>query len=103
MLTFEMIQDFVIVLLAICSFVVAIWGSVKAVREALAPLNTLMERLDEDERRLDRDNRRIKDLEDSNRLLLKAIDQLIEHEITNNHFDKLREVQEEIHDYLINR
>lgn len=100
---FENVQSFVTMLVAIFAVVATVWSGVKAIKEAIKPLTDLKERIEDDEKKLDNDNKRLNDLEKSNKLLLKAIDQLIEHEITNNHSDKLKEVQEEIHDYLYDK
>lgn len=100
---FEDFQSFVTVLVAISAILATVWGGVNVIKEAMKPLRVLDERVDDVEEKLDRDNRRIQDLEESNRLVLKAIDNLIGHELSGTHQEELRKVQAEIHQYLINR
>ena len=101
---FEDIQSFMVVLLSLFAVIATVWGGIKAIKEAMKPLSDITQRLDDDEEKLARDNRRIQDLEESNRLVLEAIDKLIGHEINDNDDTSgLEEVQTKIHAYLMGR
>lgn len=52
---------------------------------------------------LARDKERLDDIEASSKLTLRALMQLITHELDGNHVDKLAEVRDAIHDHLIER
>ena len=97
------VQGFFLVLVAICAAAGTIWGGVKAIKEALRPLTDLMERVDEHSRLLANDHSRLNDLEASSRLMLRAISELIEHEVSGDHIERLEQIQADISDYLINR
>lgn len=104
MIGFEDIQSFMLVLLAIFGVIATSWGAIKAVREALSPFTNLAKRIEQDEKTLNEDRKRIEELEESNRLVLKAIEKLIEHQVLSGKnetsTDDLKAVQEEIHEYL---
>lgn len=125
---FTLVVGTIIGLLAI---IATAWGGVKAIKEALSPLTnmtalvretadkvtTLTETVDEltktvnhhaqlldkDNKRLEYDREHLDDLEKSNRLMLRGISQLIEHEIHGDNEAKVQEIKEAIDDYLINR
>ena len=52
---------------------------------------------------LRRDKRRLDGIEESEKLMLRALMQLITHELDGNHVDKLAEVRDAIQDHLIER
>lgn len=92
-----------VVILAVLAAWNTVWTSIKNYREAKRPRDDEKARLDALEKHVDNDNRRLNELEESNRLMLRAISQLIEHEVTGNHDGELRKVQQDINTYLINR
>ena len=97
------IEAFFVVLIGVCTFIVLLGNVVKTVREWTRPAVDLGERLDAHDTMLSRDKQRLDELEESNRLLLRAISQLIEHEVTGNHDAELRAVKDDINRFLINR
>lgn len=52
---------------------------------------------------LKRDKERLDEIEGDDKLILRALMQLITHELDGNHVDKLAEVRDRIHDHLIER
>ena len=52
---------------------------------------------------LKRDKERLDQIDADDKLVLKALMQLITHELDGNHVDKLAEVRDAIHDHLIER
>lgn len=54
-------------------------------------------------RMLDNDNRRLQELESTNRMICKSLLVLLDHEITGNSVDKLKEAKKEMQDFLISR
>lgn len=117
--------------IGLLAIVATAWGGIKAIREALAPLRNMTdlvketaekvekltktvdklnetvdrhsELLDNDNKRLEADREHLDDLEKSNRLVLRGISQLIEHEVHGNNTEKIQATKEAIDDYLINR
>ena len=102
-MNYDSIATFVIVLLALAGAINVIGGAAKQLKALASPVTNASERLDAVESHLDNDNKRLNSLEESNKLLLRAMGALIEHETSGNHTDKLLELQNDIHNYLINR
>lgn len=86
-----------------CSFVGAIWALWKVVKEAKKPNDELKAKVDTHDRLLDTDNKRLKEVEDSNQMILKCMSVIINHEITGNGIEKMKKVRDDLQEYLINR
>lgn len=103
----EEFQTFMTVLLALCSMIAVVGGAVTVIRNAMAdalrPLKDIAKRMDDTDKKLDNDKKRLDELEESNRLMLKAMKQLLEHELSGNDRDGLVRMQHEIDEFLINR
>lgn len=110
----EDISTFWQVLIGLCAGSLSVWGVIKAVveiRRMLAkPQDAMLQKLAQLEadiaqhgRMLDNDNRRINDQDESQKLLLGGMLQLINHEIDGNHTAQLHEQRNKIEQYLINR
>lgn len=97
------IEGFFVILIGVCTFVVLLGNVVRTVKEWTKPAMDVAGRLDAHDDLLAKDNRRLGELEESNRLVLRAISQLIEHEVTGNHEAELKAVKDDINRYLINR
>lgn len=52
---------------------------------------------------LNNDNRRLRELEDSNKIILKSLLAIMSHELDGNHTDELEKRQAEIKEFLIDR
>lgn len=68
-----------------------------------APVNTLETKVNEHEEKLKNDHERLTDLEDSNRIILRALMAMLSHEINGNSDEKLRASFDEIQKYLIQK
>lgn len=90
-------------ILAFCGLITALWGVWKIVKEMKKPNEDMKAMVDKHSRILDNDNNRLKEVESSNQLTLKCLSVIINHEITGNGIDKMKEVREELQNYLINR
>lgn len=109
----EFVQN--ITLGEIATFVVFIGGlylGVKQLKKELKEAITemLKDQFESVDRKLDSDNKRIKDLEDSNKFMYKAISLLLqddlailEHLRTNNSTGKMAEQEQKVQDFLIER
>ena len=94
---------FAVVLLAIVATWNTLWSGYKNYMEAKKPSNDLKTIVTEHAGMLDRDNKRLRELEDSSKLLLRGLSVLLEHEIKGNHVEQLEKVKDDINEYLINR
>lgn len=90
-------------ILAFCGLITALWGVWKIVKEIKKPNEDMKAMVDKHSRILDNDNNRLKEVESSNQMTLKCLSVIINHEITGNGIDKMKEVREELQNYLINR
>lgn len=97
---------------AVIAFIVALYGGVKYLKKELK--DGLSEMMKDEfkaiDLKLDNDNRRIKDLEDQNKFMYKAISLLLqddlailEHLRTNNSTGKMAEQEQKVQDFLIER
>ena len=104
-LTLVQIRDFVIVLAAIAAAVVLAGNVVKTIREWKKPGDAAREdanqwRTEMDENMKD-NSERIKKVEDGNKIIMKALMAIMNHEINGNSVDKLQKALSELNDYLI--
>ena len=97
---------------AVVAFIVALYGGIKYLKKELREgLGEMMkEQFTAIDLKLDNDNRRIKDLEDQNKFMYKAISLLLqddlailEHLRTNNSTGKMAEQEQKVQDFLIER
>lgn len=89
--------------LAICAFISALWGVWKIVKEIKKPNDDLHAAVEKHEALLNNDSVRLKEMEESNRMTLRCLDVILNHEITGNSIDKMKKMQDELHEYLIKK
>lgn len=89
--------------LAICAFISALWGVWKIVKEIKKPSDDMKDAIETHGKLLDADNERLKELEDSNRMILQCLLDLMNHSITGNGIDKMKTTRDELQEYLIKR
>ena len=106
-ITFSNIVIALIVVLLAIDVYIRVMTAIKAYREEKQrknqPVSTLEDKVQEHEEKLQKDYKRINELEDGNRITLRALMALLSHDINNNSVDKLKASMDEIHDYLVNR
>jgi len=106
-ITFEKLVGLMAVALVLIGAYNTIMGAVKTHREEKkrkdAPVNNLEEQVKEHEDKLKRDHERLNELEDSNRIIMRALMALLSHEISGNSDDKLKASLEEIQKHLIEK
>lgn len=90
-------------ILGLCAFVSAIWGIYKIVKEIKKPNDDLKEKVERHERLLESDNLRLKEMEQSNKMILQSLLVLINHDITGNGIQQLKDTRDDIQEYLINK
>lgn len=90
-------------ILAFCGLVTALYGVWKIVKETKKPGDDLKETVERHSQILDKDNRRLKEVEESNQMILKCLYAILNHEITGNNVDKLTARRDELQEYLIDR
>lgn len=90
-------------ILAFCALISALWGVWKIVKELKKPNDDLKEIVAKHEELLNNDNERLKDIEDSNKMMLQCLLVIINHDITGNGIDKLKETRDELQEFLVNK
>lgn len=94
------------------AFVGALYGGVKYLKKEMkeAISEMLKDQFEDIDEKLDNDNRRIKDLEDANKFMYKAISLLLQDDIailehlrTNNATGKMAEQEQKVQEFLIER
>lgn len=96
-----------LVVLALLGAYTTVMQAVKTWREEKqrkdAPVNTMEEQVRDHGEQLQREHERIEDLEESNRIIMRALMAMLSHEINGNSDDRLRASFDEIQAYLIDR
>lgn len=90
-------------ILAFCGLITAIWGVWKIVKEIKKPSEDLRETVEQHSKLLDNDNKRLKEIEDSNRMILQCLLIIINHDITGNGIDRMKSARDELQEFLINK
>lgn len=90
-------------ILGFCSFVGAIWGLIKIVKEINKPNVDMKEKVEKHENELASYNKKLKEIEDTDKLILQGLLVVINHDITGNGINQLKETRDEIQEYLINK
>ena len=90
-------------ILGLCAFVTAVWGVYKIIKEVRKPSVDLKKEVDEHSRLLESDNKRLKEVEESNRLILQSLLVIVNHEISGNGIDGMKKTRDELQEYLVNR
>lgn len=85
------------------SLIASLWGVWKIVKEIKKPSEDLKAKVDKHDRLLDDDNERLKDVEQSNKMILQCLLVIINHDITGNCIDKMKDARDELQEYLINK
>lgn len=106
-ITFEQLVGLMAVALVLIGAYNTIMGAIKTHREEQrrkdAPVTNLEEQVKGHEEKLKRDNDRLKELEDGNRIMMRAMMALLSHDINGNSSEKLKQSLEEIQQYLIDK
>ena len=90
-------------ILAFCAFLSTLWGVWKIVKEIKKPNDDLKNTVARHDKLLDNDDKRLKEIENSNRMILQCLLVIINHDITGNGIEKMKTARDELQEYLINR
>lgn len=87
----------------ICGLIAALWGLWKIVKELKKPNDDLKAAVSKHTKLLDNDNKRLKEYEESNRMILQCLLVIINNEITGNGIENLKHARDDLQEYLINK
>ena len=90
-------------ILGFCTFVGAVWGLIKIIKEINKPNTDLKDKVKEHESSLKNYDKKLKEIEATDKLILQGLLVVINHDITGNGINQLKETRDEIQEYLINK
>lgn len=106
-LTFEQVIGAAAIILLMIGIYNTVMSALKTHREEKRrreqPVNNLEEKVNDHDERLDRDHKRLNDLEESNRIIMRALMAMLSHEINGNSDEKLKASFDEIQQFLIEK
>ena len=93
--------------LAMCGSIATIAGAgviiYRIYKKARQPDAERDEALERHQRLLDNDNKRLKELEESNKIIMQSMLAIMSHEIDGNHVEDLKQARDDLQKYLIRR
>lgn len=99
----QLLQLFVTACAAFGTIAGAVVIIIKIVNYFKKPNDERDEGLKRHQEMLDNDNRRLKELEESNKILMQSMLALMSHAIDGNHTDQLKKAKADLEEYLIRR
>ena len=89
--------------LLFCSVATGLWGIYKIVKEIKKPSEDLKATVEEHGQCIEDDHSRLKALEDSNKMILQCLLVIINHDITGNGIERMKDCRDELQDFLIKK
>ena len=93
--------------LAMCGSFATVAGAVAIIynihQKAKQPDTERDEALSKHQEMLDNDNKRLKELEESNKIIMQSMLAIMSHEIDGNHVEDLKQARDDLQKYLIRR
>lgn len=96
-------------ILALLGMIACIAGGATAIAKLLSPFTKLKKELDAHEQKLSKNEEENKELRESiemvaeaDKILCKVLLEMLDHEITGNHVDRLKMVRGELEEFIIN-
>ena len=86
-----------------CTFIAGLWGLFKIVKELKKPSDDLKALVQRHSELLDKDNRRLRESEESTQMILKCLLVIINHEVTGNGIDKMKETRDKLQEFLVDK
>ena len=90
-------------ILYVCGFIASVWGVIKIYKEWQKPKNDLIEMVESHEALLKKYDERLKGIETTDKLALQSLLVIINHDITGNGIDQLKNVRDDLQEFLINK
>ena len=90
-------------LLWLTGFIASCWGVVKIIKEIKKPNEDLRIQVKENTQKIEKDYERIESMEETNKVLCECILALLNHEITGNSIDKMKESRDKMEKHLIQK
>lgn len=95
------------IFLTLCGSIITIGGAgtilIKIIEKQKKPDKDRDEMIKKHTEMLDNDNKRLKAVEGDNKIIMKALLAIMQHDVDGGHTDTLRATMEELQEHLINR
>ena len=88
-------------IMGFCALITTLWAVWKIIKEIKKPNEDLKRTVEKHDALLNSDNTRLKEMEESNRMILRCLHVIINHNITGNGIEKMKSVRDELNDFLI--
>lgn len=106
-ITFAQLAGLAALVLVLVGAYNTIMNAVKTYREEKKrkdqPVSTLESKVNEHDEKLKQDHKRLNELEEANRIQMRALMAMLHHEIDGNSIDGLKKAYDEIQQYLIEK
>lgn len=89
--------------LYICGALATIWGAYKVIKEAKKPSDELKEVVRKHEEAIKKDENEIAEIKEGNKVICKSIMTMINHELSGNDITNMRNMRDELQNYLIDK
>lgn len=90
-------------ILYVCGFIVSVWGVVKIYKEWTKPKEDQKNMVKDHEKKLIEYDDRLKEIEAADKLILQSLLVIINHDITGNGINQLKDVRDDLQEFLINK
>ena len=90
-------------LMWLCTLIACLWSVIKIIKEIRKPNDDLKKTVARHSELLDNDNKRLKEHEESNHMILKCLLVIINHEITGNGIETMKEARDDLQKYLVDK
>lgn len=90
-------------LMWLCTLIAGLWSVIKIIKEIRKPNDDLKKTVARHSELLDNDNKRLKEHEESNHMILKCLLVIINHEITGNGIETMKEARDDLQKYLVDK
>lgn len=101
--TISELNGFWVVLMLICTTLVLIGNVIKTIKEWKKPKEDLNEQVRKNKKAIEHHDQQLSEIEEGQRILQKGMLSLIDHSITGNSIERLKQSRDEMRDYLIEK
>lgn len=101
--TINELNGFWIVAMLICTTLVLIGNVYKTIKEFRKPKEDLTEQVRKNKKAIEHHDQQLSEIEEGTKILQRGMLSLIDHSITGNSIQKLKESRDEMRDYLIDK
>ena len=90
-------------ILGVCALITSLWAVWKIIKEIKKPNEALREKVDLHGELLKNHDERMKEIESSDKMILQCLLVIINHDVTGNGIDRLKETRDSLQEYLVNK